>query len=260
MSLPFSACRPHLQFVLDVPGDGAAAGLNGSSDPVRLAGRAGFSRLTGLTLAAARGGIDSIQIRGKNLPAGTLLEVTAAIIEAVRTERHQVLVLVNGRLDVALLAGADGVHLPEASFDPLRVPGCRRLALSTATGRPFLVGRSIHSHAAVTAPGTGRLDYLVFGHVFATPSKPGVPARGLAALARAASLAPVPVLGIGGITPANAAEVIQAGAAGVAVISAIRDASDPFEATLALRRSVDEARQARRERQGRQGGSREEEQ
>lgn len=216
--------RAHLQFILD-----GEAG----EDAVRLA------------QAAAEGGADSIQIRGKGLGAEELLERTLAVIEALRGSRRPVPVLVNDRLDVALLAGADGVHLPEASFSPTRASECRRLAASAPSRagggeRPsFVIGRSVHSSTAVVAPGTSRLDYLLFGHVFATASKPGLPPRGLESLARVAHRSPVPVLAVGGITPENAASALKAGAAGVAVISTIRDALDPYAATLALRRALD---------------------
>lgn len=107
--------------------------------------------------------------------------------------------------------------------------------------RGFLVGRSVHGSAGAAAPGTDELDYLIFGHVFATDSKPGASPRGIDALSEVVSVAPVPVLAVGGIHAQNAARVIEAGAAGIAVISAICSASDPYEATKALRRAVDAA-------------------
>ena len=213
--LPLSRRRPHLQFILD----GSVADA------------------PGLARAAARGGVDSVQVRAKELEAGALLERVLAVIEAVRAEHPGVVVLVNERADVALLAGADGVHLPEASFGPKWAKELKRLAARS----PFIVGRSIHGPAGLAAPGTGRLDYLMFGHVFATGSKPGLPPRGLESLARVVRGSPVPVVAVGGITAENARAAIEAGAAGVAVISAIRDAPDPAEAARALRRAIDAA-------------------
>lgn len=235
----FSSRRPHLQFILD----GSAAGV---------------TRAAELARAAAEGGVDSIQIRAKGMGAGELLERVLAVIEAVRAEHPGVLVLVNERADVALLAGADGVHLPEASFGPAWAAELKRLAASAPSRQgshparqgsdpdrvrdqcaSFVVGRSIHGLAGLAAPGTGRLDYLMFGHVFTTESKPGLPPRGIDSLARIARSAPVPVLAVGGITVERAAAAVEAGAAGVAVISAIRDAPDPVEAVRALRRAID---------------------
>src|SRR5690606_33421775 len=162
------------------------------------------------------------------LSAGELLEQVLAIKKALREEGFDVPVLVNERLDVALLAGADGIHLPERSLSPAWAGACRTLARrgreqpepepapARAAGGPgvpeqagreraFVVGRSVHSADAASEPGTEHLDYLIFGHVFATASKPGVPPRGLGALAEAAAVSPVPVLAIGGIDAAHAA-------------------------------------------------------
>ncbi len=224
MTPAFSAAkRPHLQFILD----GAA---------LDAAGAAALAR------AAVQGGVDSIQVRAKQMGAGALLELVLAVIDAVRSENPGALVLVNERADVALLAGAAGVHLPEASFGPQWAAELKRLA-APATSSSFVVGRSIHGLAGLAAPGTGRLDYLMFGHVFATESKPGLPPRGLDSLARVVRASPVPVLAVGGIEAENAPAAIEAGAAGVAVISAIRDAPDPAEAARALRRAMDAARE-----------------
>lgn len=248
--------KPHLQLILDL---------------TRLALRRPDRKPARLALAAAQGGVDSIQVRGKALGAGELLDQALSIIRALRQERLSVAVLVNERLDVALLAGADGVHLPEASFSPVWARPCKELARQTAvepvsagvrvryrevdaqrregdTQRPgvdaqrrFLVGRSIHSSLGVEAPGTEDLDYVLFGHVFETESKAGTPPRGLSALAQVVAVSPVPVYAVGGIDPDNAADVIHAGAAGIAVISAILDAPDPLQAAMALRHAVDAA-------------------
>lgn len=253
----------HIQLVLDLAGLGKRTPAKSSAE---------------LAVAAALGGVDSIQVRGKGLAASVLLDQTLAVITALREAGLEVPVLVNDRLDVALLAGADGVHLPESSFPPSRARACRELACLAAArrrrarpGRPapmpvppevradepaflaagagepsFIMGRSVHSAEEARAPGTGDLDYVLFGHVFETGSKPGAAPRGVAALAQVVSACPVPVLAIGGITADNAAQVIEAGAAGIAVISAILDAHDPVEAAKALRRAVDAGR-ARKE-------------
>jgi len=259
---PARGWRGHIQLVLDL---GSAAGKGADpGDEVRR--RRGALRRAPARVAveAARGGVDSIQVRGKGLSAGELLEQVLAIKKALREEGFDVPVLVNERLDVALLAGADGIHLPERSLSPAWAGACRTLARrgreqpepepapARAAGGPgvpeqagreraFVVGRSVHSADAASEPGTEHLDYLIFGHVFATASKPGVPPRGLGALAEAAAVSPVPVLAIGGIDAANAARVIEAGAAGVAVISAVAGAADPYAAAKALRRAVDAA-------------------
>jgi thiamine-phosphate diphosphorylase len=160
---------------------------------------------------AARAGVDLIQIRERSLEDSDLLRVTA---EAVRvTAGTSARVLVNDRLDVALAAGAKGVHLPARAF------ASRRVRAIAPEG--FIVGRSVHTEAgAVAAEREGGCDYLIFGSVFATLSKPAghVPA-GLDLLARVCSAVTLPVLAIGGITLDRAPDVARAGAAGLAGIS-----------------------------------------
>ena len=155
-------------------------------------------------------GVDYIQIREKDLPARDLLRLTAAAVQACRRAR----VLVNSRADVALAAGAAGVHLPSRSIAPER--------LRTIVPAEFLIGVSCHTTDEVDQ--AQHADFLVFGPVFDTPGK-GMP-QGLAALAAAASASTVPVLALGGITDENAAACVAAGAAGIAAIRLFQSATD----------------------------------
>jgi thiamine-phosphate diphosphorylase len=133
----------------------------------------------------------------------------SACVAAVRGTHTRI--LVNDRLDVAWAARAHGVHLRADSFS-----GARARAAAPA---PFLVGRSVHSVAeAVAATRDGGLDYLIFGTVFDTVSKPGRPAAGLPALEAVARATPLPVLAIGGITRERVGDVVAAGGTGVAAI------------------------------------------
>jgi thiamine-phosphate diphosphorylase len=151
-----------------------------------------------------------VQIRERDLDAGPLMRVVGSCVAAVRGTRTRI--LVNDRLDVALAAGAHGVHLRADSFGALRVR-------ASAPG-PFLIGRSVHSvEDAVAAAREGGLDYLIFGTVFETASKPGRPPAGLAGLAAVAQCTPLPVLAVGGITRERIDDVMAAGASGVAAIS-----------------------------------------
>ena len=178
--------------------------VESGSEPSRLAA------LVDLVGAAAAAGVDLIQIRERDLEARVLCDVTVRCVRA--TERTRARVVVNDRLDVALAAGAAGVHLPAAS---LRAPDARRLAPGG-----FLVGRSVHSdREALDAHAAGGLDYLVFGTVYPSASKaPGQSAAGTAELERLARLVPLPILAIGGITVDRFEAVVRAGAAGVAAI------------------------------------------
>jgi len=153
-------------------------------------------------------GVDLIQIREPELGTRELLElVNLAVAEA---HAAKIRVVVNDRTDVAMIAGADGVHL--------RADGPPVAAVRKIVPGGFLIGRSAHTDDEIDR--AAGADYLVFGTVFATPSKPGVEGQGLDALRRAVARFNGPVLAIGGVTPANAPDVLATGAAGYAAIGA----------------------------------------
>jgi thiamine-phosphate pyrophosphorylase len=169
---------------------------------------------------AIAAGADWIQVREKDLEAGALdaLVRAAAKIGGGRTR-----IFVNDRMDVALAAGADGVHLGEASLPVERVAAWR-----AAAGRPwFAIGASCHSVEAVREAERAGADYAFFGPVFATPSKAsfGAP-QGLERLAAACAGSHIPVLAIGGTTESNAPMCLAAGAAGIAAIRLFQDEKD----------------------------------
>ncbi|MCH7812042.1 MAG: thiamine phosphate synthase [Chloroflexi bacterium] len=196
------------------------------TDRTRLRGRP----LEEVASQAVDGGANVVQLREKDLAGGELYEL-AITLRAVL--RGRALFVVNDRADIALAAGADGVHLPERSI-PIR-------AAREFVGESCLIGRSVHSvEAAVRAEQEGA-DYIVAGTVFATASKAGRTAAGTGLVREVADAVRVPVVAVGGITEGNIAEVVAAGASGVAVIGAIMDASDPCEAAALLRGRLDES-------------------
>jgi thiamine-phosphate diphosphorylase len=167
---------------------------------------------------AARVGVQLVHIREPDLEARALLDLVRAVVAAVRGSGMRV--LVNDRLDVALAGGAHGVHLRS---DSMPAPRARSLVPPG-----FLVGRSVHAvDEAARARAAGGLDYLLFGTVFETSSKPGVAAAGAAKLgAVVAAAAGVPVLGIGGVTTAERAGALsRSGCAGLAAIGLFADRS-----------------------------------
>jgi thiamine-phosphate pyrophosphorylase len=183
----------------------------------RRLGPDGEGLLAGRVGAAARAGVHLVQIRERDLDGGPLLRLVARCVDAVRGTRARI--LVNDRLDVALAAGAHGVHLRADSAAASRV---RRIVPSG-----FLIGRSVHSMAeALGATADGGADYLMFGTVFPTASKPGQAAAGTTALAEIVAATPLPVLAVGGVTVATAPDVARAGAAGLAAITLFAHASD----------------------------------
>ena len=160
--------------------------------------------------AAARAGVHLVQIRERDLDGGPLTRLVLRCVDAVHGTRTRL--LVNDRADVALAGRAHGVHLPGNA-----VPASRVRAIVPPG---FLVGRSVHEVQEVQGVQEVQddLDYLIFGTVFETASKPGAPAAGVQMLARAAAATTRPVLAVGGVTLDRLAEVGRAGAAGFAAI------------------------------------------
>jgi thiamine-phosphate pyrophosphorylase len=171
---------------------------------------------------AVAGGVGVLQLREKDLSAAQLVPL-ADRLRAI-TE-GKALLIVNGRLDVAQVCGADGVHLPESGAS---VAATRRLA-----GDGLIVGRSVHSvEEAVKAQDEGA-DYVQVGAIFPTRSHPGRPA-GLTLLEAVVARVGIPVVAVGGITAENVGQVMQAGAAGAAVISAVLASPSPAAAARRL--------------------------
>jgi len=170
---------------------------------------------------AACAGVDWIQIREKDLSGRALSEL---VREAVRRAPTTCRILVNDRVDVACTTGAAGVHLGEQS---LPVTEVRRLLNEKQSGGEFLVGVSTHSLEAALSAEKAGADYVIFGPIFATPSKAkfGAP-QGVARLAEVCAQVRVPIVAIGGVTQENAPECVRAGAAGVAAIRLFQEGSD----------------------------------
>ena len=147
------------------------------------------------------------------------------------------LLIINERVDVALLANADGVHLGEQALNPTHA--------RTLVGDEMLIGRSVHDpDGALNAQRQGA-DYLIAGSVFPTRSHPEQSPQGIRLIEDMASKIRIPYLAIGGVNAENASDVIRAGASGVAVISAILASPDPKEAARRLKSAILEAWQSR---------------
>jgi thiamine-phosphate pyrophosphorylase len=157
-----------------------------------------------------RQGIEWVQIREKDLTARELFHLTRQALALPNPSGAKF--IVNTRADVAIAAGAAGVHLPSHSPEPKR---WRAIAPSG-----FLIGVSCHTVEEVRAAESEGADYVFFGPIFAPRSKHSdLPPRGLGALAEAAHAVRIPVLALGGITRKNATACAENGAAGIAAIS-----------------------------------------
>ena len=177
--------------------------------------------------AAVSGGVDAVQLREKDLPAGELLKLALSLR---RITRDRASLIINDRLDVALASQADGLHLPEASIS---------VADARAVAPPnLIVSKAVHDAPGASAADAEGTDMLVLGTVFDTASKPGAASGGLTLVREAARGVRAPVLAIGGISAANAAAVIEAGASGVAIISSIMSAADPEAAARELKQAM----------------------
>jgi thiazole tautomerase (transcriptional regulator TenI) len=189
--------------------------------------------LLDLVTEATAGGVDAVYLRDV---AGSIADLALTTRSLRARIGDEVTLLVNGGPKAALATGC-GLHLRERDMTPA--------AARAVFGPQVPIGRSVHApEGAAAAPGA---DYLLAGHVYASPSKPGLQPLGLAGLAQIVAVAPCPVIAIGGITPDRVTEVIRAGARGVAVIGAIVEADDPRAAARALRVAVDRALQHHQE-------------
>jgi len=169
-----------------------------------------LARAVELACRFARCGISLVQLRAKPLPAGALTELAAVLVE--RTSALDCRIIVNDRADVALAAGAAGVHVGDTDIP---VDHARAIL-----GPERIVGTSTHSLDDVRAAATTSADYIGFGPVFESPTKPGArDPRGLDLLRQACAFSAKPVCAIGGITSTNARAAWVAGAASVASIS-----------------------------------------
>ena len=211
--------------------------LNAIVDPERANGRS-LAELTRLVVA---GGATLIQFRDKHGATRQMIEQARAIKEVLAGTG--VPLVVNDRVDVALIAEADGVHVGQ---EDMRAEDARRLL-----GPKAIIGLSIKTVALANAAPLDVLDYVGVGGVYATTSKdnPNAPIgvaglRDIVAAFRARK-PDLPICGIAGIDAGNAAPVIEAGADGVAVISALSMKSDPQAAARELRSVVDAALKAR---------------
>ena len=189
--------------------------------------------LTGPVEEAMRGGVRLIQLREKDLGARALLEIARRLREI--TERYGGRIIINERVDVALLSRADGVHLGQGSF----APGDVRPVLTEG----MVIGVSAHGlEEALKAEEEGA-DYITLGPVFKTPSKEryGSP-LGVEAFKKVKERVRIPVYAIGGIKRGNINDVLGAGADGAAVISAILGAKDIRESAKELTECIEACR------------------
>lgn len=182
-----------------------------------------------LAKLAIRGGADLIQLREKRIPTSQLLDIAKTIRELCRTSG--VTFIVNDRVDIALLSGADGVHLGSEDFplfEARRLLGSHKMIGATAS--------SLEEALNLEKQGA---SYVGFGHIFPTQSKAKLtPPKGVDALKKICQSLRIPVLAIGGINRDNLLKVVEAEPWGVAVIGAVCASDDPEKATRQLKEAL----------------------
>ena len=184
--------------------------------------------LTSVIREALRGGVRAVQLREKDLSSRELYDLAKKIRKITREKKA--LFFINDRIDIALAAGADGVHL---GWQSVPADEARKL-----TGNKFIIGVSTHSLKEALRAQKEGADYITFGPVYQTPSKEGlVDFKGPGAVKRVREKINIPLIAIGGIKEVNARDVVLMGADGIAVISAIMADGKPY---MAARRLVDE--------------------
>ena len=185
--------------------------------------RCGDRPLAEVVEQAIDGGVNAVQLRAKHLSSGELLSL-ARQLRGVCGPRA--LLIINDRIDVALLSGADGVHLGEASIP---VAAARKILPPS-----MFVGRSVHAVNPARQAELDGADYVLVGTLFPSATHPNTEPAGIELLASVTARLGIPVLGIGGVD-ANSIEACRsAGAAGVAVLTAIACAPDPRAAAVPL--------------------------
>ena len=198
-------------------------------DPERCRGRDPLTLLA----AAARGGATLVQLRAKQMTTRSMIALAGDVISVL--DPHDIPLLINDRVDVAMAVDAAGVHLGK---DDMAADDARRLL-----GDDRIIGVTVHHGFEADVVDRGIADYAGIGPIYTTASKdPGDPPIGPAGLRQLRQrLDGFPICGIAGVDYTNAAPVIEAGADGVAVISDIFMADDVGAATARLRRIVDAA-------------------
>lgn len=194
---------------------------------VITSGKQSLEQVLSMAEAAYAGGMSYLHIREKQRTAREYMEWVRALGEVVPAS----CLIVNDRADVAVASRCRGVHL---AYHSLSVQEARAVVTAGQS-----VGKSVHSlDEAIEAAAEGA-DYVLYGHIYPSGSKPGLAPRGtqeLTAITRAVS---IPVIGLGGITPERVSEVMAAGCTGVAVMSGVTAADDVKRATLAYRMELD---------------------
>ncbi|KKX53820.1 thiamine phosphate synthase [Brevibacillus borstelensis] len=194
---------------------------------VITSGRQELEEVLRMAEAAYSGGMDRLHIREKHRTAREIMEWAEALAGVMPRES----ILINDRVDVAAAVQCCGAHL---AYHSLPVKAARRVL---SPGQK--VGCSVHSMTEAMEAAEQGADYVLYGHIFPSRSKPGLAPRGTGELKTIVEALSIPVIGLGGIKPDNAGQVLAAGCAGIAALSGITDAADVKRAARSYREALD---------------------
>lgn len=194
---------------------------------------AGGRAISDVVSAAVEGGVTAVQLREKRCTTRDFIDVAMSIRDYLFI--HQIPLIINDRLDVAMAVNADGVHLGQSDM-PITM--ARKIVKDG-----MLIGISTHNISEAKAAEKQGADYIGVGPVFATATKTDTePVIGLPGIREIRKHVKLPIVAIGGLSASNASPVIENGANGIAVVSAIAGADCPKAAAQALRATIQEAR------------------
>lgn len=192
---------------------------------------AGGRSLVDVATEAVKGGAEIIQLREKDMSARDIVDLGRAIRKAIAVVSKNALFIINDRPDIALAAGADGVHIGQDDIPPD--------AARAVIGKDKILGISSHSlEQALSAQKSGA-DYIGVGPVFITPTKPDYTAVGLDLIREVRKAINIPFVAIGGINGDNIGQVTDAGAQRIAVVRAVCGADDIRNAARILKERLD---------------------
>jgi len=178
---------------------------------------------------AIDGGADMIQFRDKVMSTGEMINTAFQLRELC--SRNEVTFIVNDRVDIALISGADGIHL---GIEDIPIADARKLL-----GKSKIIGGTAHSLSEARKAEQMGADYIGYGHIYPTQTKSRTTKpKGLKKLAEVSAKIKIPLIAIGGISPDNAGQVINAGAHGVAVIGSVLKNANPRSAVEKLRNII----------------------
>ncbi|RYD64645.1 MAG: thiamine phosphate synthase, partial [Verrucomicrobiaceae bacterium] len=204
--------------MIDLKGTGVAA-----VTPFDADGNIDFIGLKNLIEHLIAGGVDLLQLRAKGTDEVTIEEIARELVEV--SEPAGIPLMINDFPQIVPSLGAQGAHVGQDDFavEDARWRAGRSLDVELP---PVLIGKSTHSVEQAVAAQAAGADYIGFGPLFATPTKPGRPAIGLSEIRRVHELVTIPIFCIGGIKLENLQEVIDAGARRVVIVSGILTADD----------------------------------